>query len=259
MRIGNEHGQHSAYKVAITQLIHLIIFAFTFIQCFGQSEQEQNNPLMVRKCNDFAITGKGSSAEWDKADWNALTKLDEGGKVDATKFKVLYSGTGIYVLFQGDDEKITTKPYKDFESIFNGDVFEVFFHTNPKVNVYFEYEVNPLGKELILAISNINGKWNGWIPRNNDGVHRTGIQKKVDVVGGNAEIGSKISSWNAEIYFPYSSLGLLPEVPPAPGALWNANFCRLDYDTGSMIKWSWTPSIIKSFHELEKFRSIKFE
>jgi len=228
-------------------------------EAVGQTGQDLNNPLIVRKCNDFAITGKGSDAEWSKAEWNQLTKLDKGGKPNVTRFKILYSSTGIYVFFQGDDEKITTKPYKDFESIFNGDVFEVFFHPDPDAKVYFEYEVNHLGKELILSISNINGKHTSWIPRHNDGVHRTGIQRMVEVTGGKKEIDSTISSWSAEIFFSYGGLGLLPGVPPVSGAQWNANFCRLDYDTGSMIKWSWTPSIEKSFHELEKFLSIKFE
>lgn len=226
---------------------------------FGQTIQQSNTPLLVRKCNDFTITGKGTDQEWTKAEWNQLTKLDGGGKPNATRFKILYSATGIYVLFHGDDEKITTKPYKDFESIFNGDVFEVFFHPDPGVKVYFEYEVNHLGRELILAISSINEKWSSWVPRNNQGVHRTGIERMVNVVGGDPEIGSNITSWTAEIFFSYSGLGLMPKVPPASGTQWNANFCRLDYDTGSMIKWSWTPSITKSFHELDKFLSIKFE
>jgi len=244
----------------IWRLYSVLIVIFIFVaEAVGQTEPDLNNPLLVRKCNDFAITGKGNNAEWAKAEWKQLTKLDEGGKPNATRFKILYSSTGIYVLFQGDDEKITTKPYKDFESIFNGDVFEVFFHPDPDVNVYFEYEVNHLGKELILSISNINGKFTPWIPRHNDGVHRTGIQRMVDVAGGEKEIDSAISSWSAEIFFSYTGLGLLPKVPPVSGTQWNANFCRLDYDTGSMIKWSWTPSITKSFHELDKFLSIKFE
>ena len=244
----------------IQRLYSILIVLLVFVtEAVGQPGQDRESPLLVRKCNEFSITGKGTDPEWTKTEWNQLTKLDEGGKPDVTRFKILYSVTGIYVLFQGDDEKITTQLYKDFDSIFNGDVFEVFFHPDPEVKVYFEYEVNHLGKELILAISNINGKYTSWIPRHKDGVHRTGIQRMVDVVGGDKEIGSTISSWSAEIFFSYGGLGLLPEVPPASGTQWNANFCRLDYDTGSMIKWSWTPSIKKSFHELDKFLSIKFE
>ena len=250
---------HGALLMARMMWVSCFVVMIPILDAIGQNAKDQQTVLLVKKCNDFVITGKGNDGEWSKTEWNPLAKLDEGGNTNASKFKILYSATGIYVLFQGDDEKITTKPYKDFESIFNGDVFEVFFHTDPEAAVYFEYEVNHLGKELILTISNINNKFLGWIPRHNDGVHRTGIQKQVEIIGGNKEIGSSISSWNAEIFFPYTALGLLPRVPPVSGTQWNANFCRLDYDTGSMIKWSWTPFIKKSFHELDKFHSIKFE
>jgi hypothetical protein len=81
----------------------------------------------------------------------------------------------------------------------------------------------------------------------------------VEIQGGKREIKGKITAWSAEIFLSYKSMGLLPNVPPISGALWNANFCRLDYDTGKMIKWSWSPTIEKSFHELKKFRVIKFE
>src|SRR5687768_13474789 len=128
--------------------------------------------LVVRKCDDFDVTGKGDNDQWNKMSWTLLTKLDEGSEGYESKFKILYSPKGIYVLFQSKDDKITTKEYKDFESIFNGDVVEVFFHTNPQIKVYFEYEVNPLGKELILAISNLDGQnHKGWIPwRQNSGI-----------------------------------------------------------------------------------------
>jgi len=212
--------------------------------------------LVVRKCDDFDVTGKGDNDQWSKISWTLLTKLDEGSGGYESKFKILYSPKGIYVLFQSKDDKITTKEYKDFENIFNGDVVEVFFHTNPQIKVYFEYEVNPLGKELILAISNLDGQnHKGWIPWRQN----SGIIKRVDVIGGEKKVNGTIQSWSAEIFFPYGVLGLLPNVPPKSGTQWNANFCRLDYDTGKMIKWSWTSTIEKSFHELEKFHSIKFE
>lgn len=223
-------------------------------------KKSEDASLVVRKCNDFQLTGKGNNTEWNKTGWTSLTKLDKSGEDYKSQFKILYSLTGIYVLFQSEDKKITTKDYKDFENIFNGDVVEVFFHPAPNVIEYFEYEVNQLDKELILTISNLNGQnWVSWIPWHHDGKNGSGIKKMVNVIGGEKELNGKIQSWSAEIFFPYGALGLLPHVPPASGSLWNANFCRLDYDSGTMVKWSWSPTIEKSFHELNKFLSIKFE
>ena len=248
-------------KTLIYTVVTLTIFQYGLLSgsVIAQSTGSQE-PLLVRKCDDFNVTGKGDNPEWKKTPWTLLAKLDEGSEGYESKFKTLFSPTGIYVLFNSKDDKITTKEYKDFESIFNGDVVEVFFHPNPEITVYFEYEVNQLDKELILTISNLNGQnHTSWIPRHHGGKNGNGIIKMVDVVGGEKKVNGTIQSWSAEIFFPYGILGLLPNVPPKSGTLWNANFCRLDYDSGKMIKWSWTPTIKNSFHELEKFRSIKFE
>lgn len=252
-------------KAAILLLIFFCDFNCNYL--FSRVTNDRNNidvsigdsPLIVLKCNDFSITGNGNNAEWNKAAWNTLTKLDTGGRNYESKFKIMYSARGIYLLFSGEDNKITTKDYKDFEAIFNGDVFEVFFHPMPATAVYFEYEINQLNKELILTLSKTNNQLYSWAPRYPAAENRKPIKKMVDVTGEKIEVGGAIKRWSAEVFIPYTILGLLPGVPPTSGAIWNANFCRLDYDSGNMIKYSWSPTIEKSFHELEEFRSIQFE
>jgi len=66
-------------------------------------------------------------------------------------------------------------------------------------------------------------------------------------------------SWSAEIFFPYEILALLPGVPPKSGSQWKGNFCRIDYDSGKMIQWSWSKKIVKDFHEVQHFGTIIFE
>jgi Carbohydrate-binding family 9 len=215
-----------------------------------------NEPLPVHKCADFSITGNGSNAEWEKAAWNNLNKLDAGGRDYETKFKILYSATGIYLLFYGEDDKITTKFDKDFDDLFKGDVFEVFFHPDTNTPLYLEYEVNQLDKELVLLIPHLKNRMFGWIPWHYEKERQ--VKKIVNIAGGKMEAGASIKSWSVELFFPYSIFSPLNNVPPASGTTWNANFYRLDYDSGNMIKWAWTP-IKTSFHEFEKFQAIKFE
>jgi hypothetical protein len=57
-----------------------------------------DTPLIVHRCTDFTVTGKGENPEWQKAQWVALNKIDKGGKEYESKFKILYSSTGIYEL-----------------------------------------------------------------------------------------------------------------------------------------------------------------
>ena len=173
-----------------------------------------------------------------------------------TKFKILYSAKGIYVLFNGDDDKISTQYDKDFGDLWKGDVFEVFFHTDPKTPIYFEYEVNHLNKELVLLIPNLNGKSYGWLPWRYE--KERSVKKMVNVVGGKNIPDAAITSWSAELFFPYELFRPLGNVPPTSGTVWNANFYRLDYDSKKAMKWAWAP-VEKHFHEPGKFRPIKFE
>lgn len=220
------------------------------------SQEALNDPLLVHKCADFEITGSGENAAWTKTEWTALAQLGSNVPGYDTRFKILYSPKGIYMLFDGKDRKITTTYDQDFEDLFKADVFEVFFHPDPSVPLYFEYEINQLNKELVLIIPNFGKTFMGWTPWHYDGDRK--IKKMVHVEGGKSEAGASITSWSAELFIPFELLATLPKGTPESGAIWNANFYRLDYDTNKMIKWAWSP-IEQSFHEYKKYGSIRFE
>ncbi len=252
MNIDNFRQEIKRMKFLFYLAISLIITSNVAI---GQQDVQSKNttPLLVKKCVDFAVTGKGDNTEWNKTEWNEMTKLDTGGKAYTSRFKIMYSAKGIYVLFYGDDDKISTTFDKDFDDLFKGDVFEVFFHPDTTTSTYFEYEINQLNKELVLLLLRMKGKLQSWMPWHYDGNRRT--IKMVNVAGEKKPANNAITSWTAEVFFPYD---LLINSPPGSGTVWNANFYRLDYDSGNMIKWAWGP-VERSFHELKRFRSIKFE
>ena len=240
-------------------IARIILPVFLLLVGFVPQKERKEDPWVVRKCNDFTIDGKGSAAEWNKTEWQMFTKISKEGVQYESKSKILYSEKGIYVLFSGEDKKITTKDYKDYEEIYEGDVFEVFFHPKPDQPQYFEYEINHLGKELTLTLARTKGNTVAWSPWHYEYNKRQIIQRKVNIVGGNSEIGAAIKSWTAELFFPNAIFALMPGTPPQSGDTWNANLCRIDYDSGKELEWSWSPEIKSSFHELEHFRSIKFE
>jgi len=223
------------------------------------SKQKNNMPneeLKVKRCEDFEINGKGDHHSWDVTSWVELSVLDEIDPEPTTKFKILYSSTGIYVLVHCEDKLISTDYQTDQGDIWNGDVFEVFFQPDEKNPLYLEYEINPLNKELVLLVPNNQGDFMGWAPWHYEGERK--IKKAVFIEGGNAEPGAKIKGWIAEMFIPYTLLRGLKNVPPHPGTTWKGNFYRMDYDTEKRIKWSWKP-IDTSFHEYEKFGKIIFE
>lgn len=233
------------------------------MQPFANAQTNEKEPaflrpatLLVKQTEPFTLSGRGDNQAWSKTNWISLQKLDAGGPVNNTRFKILYAPTGIYVLFHGEDQKISTQYDTDFSNMFHGDVFEVFFHPDPKQPIYFEYEVNPLDKELVLLIPNINGMVQGWQPWHYKGGRK--VIKKVHVEGGDAVMNGAIQSWSAELFFPFELLQPLIKAAPKSGTVWNANFYRLDYDTGKMIKWAWSP-VEKSFHEYKRYGRIQFE
>lgn len=248
------HIQSSFFPAILSRIFIVCFLAIVNFSSFAQN----SDPQLVKKCNDFEIDGSGSNSEWKKTEWQTLSKLALHPYDHETKCKFLYSSAGIYVLFSSVDQKITTKDYKDFEDIYEADVVEVFFHPKPELPQYFEYEINQMGRELILTLTRTGKTTIPWAPWPFEYTKRRSIKSKVVVNGGRQEIGAPIKSWTAEIFFPNEIFMLMSGIPPRSGDVWNANFCRIDYDAG-MHEWSWSPGIKKSFHELEVFRSIKFE
>lgn len=212
--------------------------------------------LLVRACRDFEITGRGENAQWAATDWVALQKLDAGGKPYKSQFKMMYSPRGLYLLFYGEDDRISSSFEHDFEKIYMGDVFEVFFQTDSDQPCYFEYEISPLGKELVLLMTTRDNVLTGWAPWPYENADR--VKRNVYVVGGDARPGAAITHWMAELHIPYRLLRTFGHVPPLKGTHWHGNFCRLDYDSGSMVKWAWAP-VESSFHETDRYLPLVFE
>ncbi len=169
---------------------------------------------------------------------------------------MLYSDTGVYVLFDGTDETLTATLQKDFEDLWNEDVYECFFWTSEKHTVYFEYEISPLGYELPILVPNLDGRFLGWRPWHYDGKRK--IQKKVSATGGRNESMATVSGWRAEVFIPYELLKPLHNVPPKPGTEWRANFYRVDYDDKQVTGWDWA-RVGGSFHQFKKFGTLIFE
>ncbi len=222
------------------------------------SPEYKNQPdkLLVAQCADFEVNGSGDNSQWDLAKWNEMGILDETEDEYETKFKILYSAKGIYVLGYCEDKTINTEYTEDQDDLWEGDVFEVFLQTDPENSVYFEYEINQLNAELVLLVPNNDGAFMGWAPWHYEGIRK--VEKAVKIHGGNAEPGAKISGWTAEMFFPYQLFSGFKNTPPSSGTEWKANFYRIDHDTNKPVKWSWKP-IEKSFHEYKKYGNIVFK
>ena len=90
--------------------------------------------LKVPRTDDFKLTGDGRSPAWRKAAWEPLDKRPGNKSTYRSRFKMLYSPTGLYVLFDGEDRKLTATIDKDFEDLWNEDAFEFFLWPDRKAD-----------------------------------------------------------------------------------------------------------------------------
>lgn len=212
--------------------------------------------LRVPPTEDFEVTGDGSAAAWNKAEWENLHKRTKDGKDYSTRVKALYSKTGLYVLMDAVDEKLSASIKEDFQNLWTEDVFEVFLWPEEKQPIYFEYEISPLNFELPILVPNFDGKFLGWLPWHYGGGRKT--RKATTIVGGKKETGAAIKGWKAEVFIPYDLLRPLQNVPPKSGTQWRGNFYRMDYDGAKVTGWDWA-RVGPSFHDYQNFGVLKFE
>ena len=218
---------------------------------------KKETPLLtVKRCKDFPVTGKGDDKSWLQAEWVDLNRRP-GGKHDySARFKMLYSDSGVYVLFDATDRVLTSTMKEDFLDLWTEDVFECFFWTSEKNSVYFEYEISPLGYELPILVPNLDGRFLGWRPWHYEGDRK--IRKKVSATGGVNESMAKVAGWRAEVFIPNALLTPLQNVPAKSGTRWRANFYRVDHDDDMVSGWDWA-RVGPSFHEFNNFGTLVFE
>jgi cellulose/xylan binding protein with CBM9 domain len=243
------------HAVSLAGLIALSLAAPTDYAVRVQTQTGERPHLSVKPAQDFEVTGKGEDASWGKTEWTALGRRQADGHPYDTRFKMLYSPTGLYFLMDGTDRKLTASLDDDFLDLWNEDVFEVFLWTDERYPMYFEYEISPLNHELPIMVPNFGGQFLGWRPWHYERERLT--RKATSITGGAKTSNAAIQGWRAEFFIPYALLKPLQNVPPAPGTRWRANFYRMDHDEGKRTQWEWSP-VGETFHEFEKFGTLEF-
>jgi cellulose/xylan binding protein with CBM9 domain len=212
--------------------------------------------LRIKSVEDFEVNGSGEAEAWKSVAWTPMRKRQPDGHPYDARFKVVYSKTGVYVLMDGTDIKLTTTGRPDNANLWEEDVYEAFFWPDESVPVYFEYEISPMNAELPIMVPNNGGSFMGWLPWHFEKDRKT--RKATAVKDGAKTQGGPVKGWSAEFFIPFALLRGLQNVPPAAGARWRANFYRMDHDGGKTTQWDWAP-VGPSFHEFRKYGVLIFE
>ncbi len=236
-------------------ILIVLIISICKINISAQDSGKETGSIIIKRCQDFAVTGDGSSKEWDSAEWIELVLRGPEVTGYHTSTKVLYSETGIYFLFDCKDKKLTTTLTEDNLNLWEEDVVEVFLWTDERFPVYFEYEHSPMNYELPIIVPNFDGKFLGWLPWKYYGDKKT--RHATSAIGGEKKSDSEVTGWIAEFFIPYKLLEPLNNVPPVSGTKWRANMYRLDRDSVSLaFNWQMTN---RTFHEYKSFGTFIFE
>jgi len=180
-------------------LIGLSLVALTSHPHGSAHAQDEKRPrLSVKPAQDFEVTGMGEQAGWRQTEWVVLRRRQPDGHPYQSRFKMLYSNTGLYFLMEGTDRKLTATMNEDFMDLWHEDVFEVFLWTDERYPVYFEYEISPLNHELPILIPNFGGQFLGWRPWHYERGRLT--RKATSTMGGPQQPQASIQGWRAEFF-----------------------------------------------------------
>ncbi len=136
----------------------------------------------VVRCEDFDVMADGIAAEWSRAAEVSLNRRGSGKLEYSAAFRMMYSRTGVYVLFSGSDQRLSATMTEDFADLWNEDVFECFFWPDERHPVYFEYEISPLGYELPILVPKLDGQFSAGVHGTMKGLGRSGRMSSSPVV-----------------------------------------------------------------------------
>ncbi|MCX5658828.1 MAG: carbohydrate-binding family 9-like protein [Planctomycetota bacterium] len=213
--------------------------------------------LDITHTKDFEVTGRGDNPAWAKAAQIPMSFVEEtaGASERATWFKALWSNKGVYFFIDCTDPKLTVTKLPDQGDLYREDVAEVFLWPDETYPLYFEYEISPLGSELVLLIPNLGEGFMGWSPWHYEGERK--VRRAVHVRGGPAEPGASVTGWSVEIFIPSAALAPLRNTKLKRGVVWRGNVYRIDYDKKPTLLQAYQP-VGPSFHNIKVFPRFRF-
>lgn len=210
--------------------------------------------LIIGRQEDFALRPENEKC-FETAVWHELRRV-EGKKGYRTGVKAVRSDTGIYFLFQCEDEKINCTLQQDGEDLYTEDVLEIFLQPDRRYPVYLEYELSPLNKELVLMVCHNGSDFYGWLP-----FHYAGERRVKHITWSRVEElspGACCSAWNAMVYLPFALFEGTAAECPAEKTVWRGNIFRIDTDDGEVSKYALRTVCGIEFHNFEEFEEIIF-
>ncbi len=222
------------------------------------------------------IDGKMSPEEWDAVPWTSDFVDIEGNKRPKphfqTRAKMMYDDSGMYFAVLIEEPHVWATLTEHDAVIYHDNDFEIFLNPTGDTHNYLEYEVNALGTEWDLFLSQPYRDspvvLNNW--------EFAGMKSAVYVDGTLNDSKDTDRSWSVEVYIPWSSIYQMAEgKAPAAGDYLRTNFSRVEWTTeardGKYVKvpikgedkvreynWVWAPTGAINIHMPEYWGFVQF-
>jgi hypothetical protein len=194
---------------------------------------------------EIRIDGILDEAAWTKAAKMFLTPYVKMQELKIkTVVRTLWSNEKLYLSFECFDDKINDMNFQqrkqDDPDIWKDSSVEIFINPSGDRSTYYHFIVNPAGVMTDIAIKTLEGQ------KDYDSSWKSG-----------AEVAVKINndSWGVEMAIPFKAM----KFEPKEKAPLIANFCRSRYlksDDNAMQLQTWSPLLIRGFHDVEKFGTV---
>ena len=160
----------------------------------------------------------------------------------ATRVALTRTPGHLHVTFECEDAQPLATITRRDGPLYQEETVEVFLDPFGDLQCYFEIEVNPLNTVLDLMLRRVGKGW----------------RKEVtwDCEGLETSVAFSAAGWTASLIIPFDAVA---PAPPARGAVWRANFLRIDRPAAAPRELSaWSPTGRHTFHEAARFGFLEF-
>ena len=271
------------------KLMTLGALSWALLACTPQPQTEEKNvdfspvtPLNPPTYVCYKAPGEikidGKLTEWDAVPWTSDFTDIEGDKRPAplyqTRAKMAYDEKGMYFAAWMDEPHVWAYQTEHDCVIFLENDFEIFLDPTGDTHNYLEYEVNALGTDWELYLSqpyrNRPTVLNGW--------EFAGMKSAVWVDGTVNNPNDTDKGWGVEVFIPWETLNQVMnghKGAPNNGDQFRVNFSRVEWTTevkdGKYVKipikgedkireynWVWAPTGVINIHLPEYWAYVQF-
>lgn len=238
--------------------VFLLIIAVSTGTAFGQTENEMVTRQAVCR---WAERPPVLDGKLDDPCWKNAAVIDRFATFwtktprEGTRAYLVWDDEAVYYAGVMTDSEVRAFGSHRNDTLWDGDVFELFLKPDAARLEYFEFQANPRALVFEMAFA-ARGKR----PEHYEDGPILGNKAVVVVDGTLDHPGDKDRSWTVEGRIPWSAFALTG-AKPKPGDSWLFAICRYDYgpEGTKPVLMSSAPLTQPNFHRYEDYGTLRFE